>query len=58
MKIDFSAWFYFAQLFILVSALFIVFFGHFHQKWLLILNLTSIETDPERVSSSRMNLGK
>ena len=57
MKIDFSAWFYFAQLFILFSALPIIFFGHFHQKWLLILNLTSIETDPERVSLAEWTLG-
>ena len=36
MKIDFSARFYFAQLFILFSALSIIFFLHFEKKWLLI----------------------
>ena len=33
---DFSALFYFAQLFVLFSALSIIFFAHFQQKWLLI----------------------
>ena len=36
MKIDFSARFYFAQIFILFSALSIILFAHFHQKGLLI----------------------
>ena len=34
MMIDFSARFYFAQLFVLFSALSIIFFAHFQQKWL------------------------
>ena len=33
---DFSAHFYFAQLFVLFSAQSIIFFVHFQQKWLLI----------------------
>ena len=33
-KIDFSAHFYFAQLFVLFSALSIIFFTHFQQKYL------------------------
>ena len=36
MKIDFSARFYCGQLFVLFSALSIIFFAHFQQKWLLI----------------------
>ena len=36
MKIDFSARFYFAQIFVLFSALAIIFFAYCHQKWLLI----------------------
>ena len=35
MKIDFSAHFYFAQLFIIFSAMSIIFIAHFQQKWLL-----------------------
>ena len=36
MKIDFSARFYFAKLFVLFSALPIILIVHFQQKWLLI----------------------